>query len=129
MGSLEVYTEASDVVEACKQARKARLFVPGWNLFGTYVHAMENPEMYAICFYVEDGVKLGVGIVELDSDWDEHHYMQVFVRHNQRKQGIGRQIVEKLCTIKPDFEYGEGSAGSLIFWEKVTNKGEGNGTY
>lgn len=119
MAELLVYNDPLSVKYACMEARKARLFIPGWNLFDTFIHAMKEPENYAVCFYVEDGVKIGVGIVEKEFIIGYDKFMQVFVRKQHRRKGIGRQIVQALAKIEPDFQYGEGSKGSLNFWNNV----------
>ena len=120
MGKLLIYNDPSSVRIACAEARKARLFIPGWSLFDTFVHAENHSDSYAICFYEEGGVKIGFGVVEKEVLFGDGKYMQVFVRKQHRRKGIGRQIVGILAKIEPDFSYGEGNKGSINFWNNVT---------
>lgn len=121
MAEFLTYTSPSDVRKAVFLARKARLFIPGWNLFDTFIQANDEPEKFSVCICEEDGDRIAVGIVErVFSPYDNKKYMQVFVRKKHRRKGLGRQIVGILAKIEPDFSYGEGNKGSINFWNNVT---------
>lgn len=120
----EVYDDVLGVKEASWLALKHRLYIPGWSLYDVFRKAIVRPENYAIslCFSDEE-IPIGVGVIEKVEPWPgAKKWIQVFVRKSQRRQGIGRQIVERLVKIVPDFEWGIGMKGSRDFWNEVTNK-------
>lgn len=109
------------VMKFCDQALKYRLYVPGWLLSERLVEMRKDPSVdnhqIAICY--KDGIPVGVATV-FNKKYSKHH-VWIFVKKDQRRQGIGKLLV-KCLNKNVDFAiegHFNGAAGSVQFFENI----------
>jgi GNAT superfamily N-acetyltransferase len=111
---LKVYDCPSEIAEACKVARKARLFVGGWNMLKSY-KAPHHVRRMAVAFI--DGKPVGCCLSTnrfcvLRTGYD----IETFVKKAYRLRGIGKALYAEIYT---DEEEHYGIQGSRIFYKKA----------
>ena len=93
-------------------ALKSRLYVSGWNLSGELgkIRA-ERKTDNKVALLFKGNVCIAVAVLRRD-------FVQAFVRKQERRNGYGRMVVEKLGVSK-SVDHGEGIDGSWKFWSSV----------
>lgn len=108
----------NNVQEAADIALKNRLYVSGWELsyLLKYIRERENNDTYKISLAYKNNKPIGVCVKTFNN------YVQVFVRKEERRQGIGTTLVQKtLGARRKNFYYERGVSYSIDFFEKVKN--------
>jgi len=108
------------VMKFCDQALKYRLYVPGWCLSEKLVEMRKDPSAdnhkIAICY--KDGIPVGVATIHI---YYNKPSVWIFVKKDQRRQGIGKLLV-KCLNKNVDFAiegHFNGAPGSVQFFENI----------
>lgn len=91
--NIKIYETQEEKQYAANEALKHKLYVSGWGLSGELINIRKCPE-YAnsIALYYKENKPIGV-IISICDDM-----LQVFVRKNERKRGVGSELIKEVKT-------------------------------
>lgn len=113
--------------ENANLALKHRLYVSGWMLSSSLIHAREYPRHYYINLkYNDEGLPIGVICVHIRGINNEIGSIQVFVRKSERRKGYGTELINIMYDEWSgiSLRHDDGIKGSRLFWENTIIKSE-----
>ncbi|QEG08617.1 hypothetical protein [Aeromonas phage 4L372D] len=115
--NIKVYETKEEKQHAAGMALKHRLYVSGWVLSGELVKIRKDPEYaHNIALYYKENKPIGIVITTCEN------MLQVFVRKNERKRGIGSELIKEVKTERSWDSVGLDRTGKIWKHNKVLIK-------